>query len=152
MKNEMYMLDTNHCSLLMEGNATAQEKIRQNAGVSVATCIFVAAELLYMAYNSQKQETNLMRVQSFLSAIQIYNVDQRTAEIYAQLKAGLIAHFGPKEKVKRRRFTPAQLGLGENDLWIAAIVLQHDLTLVLADSDFLRLQAVRPLRLENWLG
>jgi len=49
MKSEMFLLDTNHCSLLMEGNAGLQEKMRQNAGALVATCIFVEAELLYMA-------------------------------------------------------------------------------------------------------
>lgn len=146
----MYLLDTNHCSLLMEGNAVLQEKMRQNAGVLVATCIFVEAELLFMAYNSQQREANLVRVQTFLNAIRVYGVDQQTAHYYARLKADFMALYGPKEKSKRRRTKIEQLGVGENDLWIAAIALRHGLTVVSIDSDFPRLQTVEPFPLEDW--
>ena len=44
-----------------------------------------------------------------------------------------------------------QLGIGENDLWIAAVALQHQLTLVTTDQDFQRIQAVQPFDLESWL-
>lgn len=146
----MYLLDTNHCSLLIEGNAGLQEKMRQNAGAFVATCIFVEAELLFMAYNSQQQEANLVRVQAFLNAIRVYGADQQTARFYASLKADFLARYGPKEKSKRRRTRIEQLGVGENDLWIAAIALRHGLTVVSIDSDFLRLQSVTPFLLEDW--
>ncbi|XZO00113.1 MAG: PIN domain-containing protein [Microcoleus sp.] len=37
------------------------------------------------------------------------------------------------------------------DLWIAAVAIQHQSTLVTADRDFQRIQAVQPLELESWI-
>lgn len=59
--------------------------------------------------------------------------------------------FGPKEKTKRRKTKITELGFDENDLWIAAIALQHNLTIVSADSDFQRIQQARALSVECWL-
>jgi tRNA(fMet)-specific endonuclease VapC len=43
-----------------------------------------------------------------------------------------------------------KLGFKENDLWIAAIAKQHDLTVVFADSDFRRIRLVEDLKIESW--
>jgi len=147
----VYLLDTNHCSSIIQGDAAV---IRRAADVvaQMATCVIVQGELLFMAYNSEKMDTNLARVQIFLEDIRIYFIDQETADIYGQFKAEIIEHFGPKEKSKRRRTRIENLGIGENDLWIAAIALRNRLTIVSADSDFQRMAEVRELALESWLS
>jgi tRNA(fMet)-specific endonuclease VapC len=62
----------------------------------------------------------------------------------------LFDRYAPKDRASRRRTTITQLGIGENDLWIAAVALQHQLTLVTTDQDFQRIQSVQPFDLESW--
>jgi tRNA(fMet)-specific endonuclease VapC len=81
----------------------------------------------------------------------MYHIDPETANIYGQLKASIFNQFAPKEKNKRRKTKITDLGFGENDLWIAAIAIQHNLIIVSADSDFERIQQVKTLSVESWL-
>jgi tRNA(fMet)-specific endonuclease VapC len=104
-----------------------------------------------MAERSRARENNLALVQRFLQGIYIYNVDEATATLYGQLKASLFNQFAPKEKSKRRKTKMTHLGFDENDLWIAAIALANNLTVVSADSDFQRIQQVKTLSLESWI-
>jgi tRNA(fMet)-specific endonuclease VapC len=78
-------------------------------------------------------------------------VDETTATLYGQLKASLFNQFAPKEKSKRRKTKMTHLGFDENDLWISAIALQQNLTVVSADSDFQRIRTVKALSVESWL-
>lgn len=105
---------------------------------------------MFMAQNSEQRERNLARVQMFLQDIRLYFMDEETADIYGQFKAEIIARFGPKEKSRRRRTRIEELGVHENDLWIASTALRHGLTVASSDSDFPRMLQVRAIPLENW--
>ena len=104
---------------------------------------------MYMMENSAKRETNLARLTEFLEDIRMYCITEDTATIYGQLKAALMRQFGPKEKSKRRTTQITDLGFDENDLWIAAVALQHSLTVISTDSDF---QRIRQLTLPHLQG
>lgn len=147
----MFLLDTNHCSGLLMGNPTLLEQLRTLGDPPLSSCTIVVGELVDMAARSRDRQTNLTRVQQFFSGLHIYLCDPDTAEIYGILKADFFRRYGPKDKKQRRRTTINQLGIGDNDLWIAAIALQHNLILVTADSDFQRLQTLQPLQIESWL-
>lgn len=146
----MYLLDTNHCSLLIQNNPTVSLRMIQVGALRISTCVIVQGELIYMAENSERKANNLAFVGRFLEGIYVYDVDGLTANIYGQLRAALVQRFGPKERSKRRRVRTRDFGIDENDLWIASIALQHNLTLVSADRDFQRLQEVRSLSVETW--
>ncbi|MEH2168126.1 MAG: type II toxin-antitoxin system VapC family toxin [Nostoc sp.] len=146
----MYLIDTNHCSQAILGNVNILSRLAEVENSLVSTCVIVQGELIDMAARSQKQQINLALVRNFLSGIYIYNIDQKTANTYGQLKAALFNQFAPKEKSKRRKTKITDLGFGENDLWIASIALQQNLTIVSADSDFQRIQQVRTLSIESW--
>jgi tRNA(fMet)-specific endonuclease VapC len=139
----MYLLDTNHCSAIILGETNVIRRIREVGESHIFTCVIVQGELRYMMEKSQQKETNIARLIEFLDDIPIYRVDEYTANIYGQLKADLFNRFAPREKNKRRKTKITDLGFGENDLWIAAIALQHNLTIISADSDFQRIQEVK---------
>jgi tRNA(fMet)-specific endonuclease VapC len=117
----VYLLDTNHCSSIIQGNTAVISRVAEVGESLLSTCVIVQGELLFMAYNSERRDDNLARVQIFLEDIRIYLMDNATADIYGQFKAAIIAHFGPKERKKRRQTRIQDLGISDNDLWIAAI-------------------------------
>ena len=105
-----------------------------------------------MAQKSQQKLANATRIESFLRSIRTIPVDETTATIYGRIKASILDKYGPKDRSQLRRATTNQLGFGENDLWIAALYIQHGLTLMTSDSDFLRIHAAEPLSLDSWLS
>lgn len=147
----MYLLDTNHCSYLMEGNPDVASGLRAKGRALTATTSITRGELLYMAYRSERQTENSLRVYSFLRNMRVYPVDEDAADSYGELKAAVMLYYGPKEKSNRRRTQISNLGFSDNDLWIAAIAVRHNLIVVSADADFTRLQEVHSFGLENWL-
>jgi len=75
----MYLLDTNHCSLAIKNQPDILSQLAVLAQTQIATCVIVQAELIYMAENSQRRESNLNRVTEFLKNISIYAIDSVTA-------------------------------------------------------------------------
>ncbi len=147
----MYLLDTNHCSAIILGEPNVIRRVNEVGEDNIFTCVIVQGELTFMMEKSQRKETNLARLAQFLSDIRIYRITEETATIYGQIKAALFNQFAPKEKSKRRKTKVTELGFDENDIWIAAIALQNNLTVVSRDSDFLRIQQVKALSLESWI-
>jgi tRNA(fMet)-specific endonuclease VapC len=147
----MYLLDTNHCSAIILGDLNVIHRVREVGENNIATCVIVQGELTFMMEKSQRQETNLTRLNEFLEDIRIYLITEDTATIYGQIKAALFNQFAPKDKNKRRKTKVTDLGFDENDLWIAAIALQNNLTVISRDTDFLRIQQVRSFSLSSWI-
>jgi tRNA(fMet)-specific endonuclease VapC len=147
----MFLFDTNHCSYAILGNTQILDRLANLGDVSISTCTIVQGELIDMAARSQQRQSNLALIQSFLLGLYIYPIDPTTAEIYGNLKAAVFDRYAPKDKAQRRKTKITQLGIGENDLWIAAVALQHKLTLLTTDRDFFRIQAVQSFDLESWV-
>lgn len=147
----MYLLDTNHCSRIIFGDANIIRRLQEYRGLGVATSVIVQGELLYMVQKSSQRSANLRFVRTFLQTIDLYPISGGVADVYGNLKGEIIEHFGPKDTAKRRKFTVQNLGFSDNDLWIASTALHYKLTVVSGDSDFQRIQQVQALTLESWL-
>lgn len=147
----MYLLDTNVCIRLMSGNTNIQQRITKLKGTTINISVIVAGELLYGAYRSSRITENLNTVYTLLDSVnEIYYVDTETMVIYGRLKAKLVERFGPIDKNKLRNFKIESLGFRDNDLWIASVAIQHNLILVSADTDIIRLNGIEDLVIENW--
>jgi tRNA(fMet)-specific endonuclease VapC len=124
-----YLLDTNIVIAVFNGDALLQRRVLNSP--EVFTSIITLGELHYGACYSQCIEANTVRIEQFATTIRILDCDSETARRYGALKAEL-----------RRQGTP----IPENDLWIAALADQHDLTLITRDPHF----SVVNDRRESW--
>ena len=146
----MYLLDTNHCSRLVEGQPTITKRIEELEDALVGIPAIVRGELMFMAHKSDMKTDNLRLFRDFLADIHIYPIDEGVADIYGWIKGALLDYFGPREKARRRKAKVEKLGFSENDLWIAATAKYHELVIVSADTDFNRMRQAVDLSLERW--
>jgi tRNA(fMet)-specific endonuclease VapC len=146
----MYLLDTNHVSKVLQGHPGVYNRFARVGSENVSIPFVVCGELLYMAHKSERKEQNLQTVHRFLDKIRIIHSDLEACGIYGDLKEAFIRRFGPKQLKKRSAIRLYQIGVDDNDLWIAATAIRHNLTLVSADSDFERIRAVCRFSLETW--
>lgn len=92
----------------------------------------VVGELCYGAKKSIRSTENLERIKNFITNITVLGCDVETAYRYGEVKNKLRLKGKP---------------LPENDMWIAALALQHSLTLVTRDAHF---QEVENLSTVTW--
>ena len=92
----------------------------------------VIGELYYGALNSSRTIANIAAIEKLVADNVILDCDVKTAENYGRVRHQL--------KLKGRP-------IPENDIWIAAVALQYDLTLVTRDQHF---NEVDGLSVESW--
>jgi len=89
----------------------------------------------------------------------LYPIDIHVTRAYGMLKAKLFEKYGPKEnKTKGKRpeqlidpITSKELGIQENDLWIASQAMTRNMVLVTNDKmTNIKMVAGPELRIENW--
>ncbi len=124
------LLDTNIVIALFARDRTVEQQLARSK-VILLPCI-VVGELYFGAYKSTRIAENIARIQEFTAKNRILVCDQDTAHKYGQIKSALKAKETP---------------LPENDMWVAAIALQYELTLVTRDEHF---RAIERIRLEHW--
>jgi tRNA(fMet)-specific endonuclease VapC len=125
-----YLLDTNIVIAVFSGDTLLQRRVANapEAFVSIVTL----GELFYGAYHSQRIDTNVARIEQLEAGITILDCDSETSRHYGMVKAEL-----------RKRGKP----IPENDIWIAALASQHELTLVTRDPHFVE---VKDVPRESW--
>lgn len=144
----MYLLDTTHCLRLFWG--VLEEKLKSFDKIQLSTNVIARGELIYGIHKSERFYENFIKFESFLKDIKVYPVDDDTSNSYGKLKNEIVVAFGPKDKNRLRNFKVDSLGFKENDLWISASAIQHNLILVSADKHIHQLQGINGLKVESW--
>lgn len=125
-----YLLDTSVLVALLRGDDAVSAAIEQ--AVDVYIPVTAVGELYYGALHSGNPARNAARVAALVDAGVVLACDAETALVYGDVKTGL-----------RKRGRP----IPENDVWIAAVAVQHGLVLVSRDEHF---DAVDGLPREAW--
>jgi tRNA(fMet)-specific endonuclease VapC len=128
--NGRYLPDTNVFIRILNQIGGLEE--HRSAGKEVFLCLTVLGELAYGAEKSLRREANLAKIDLLLGMCPVVPHDLATAHWYGKVKAEL-----------KRKGRP----IPENDIWIAATALRHDLILVTLDGHF---QDVPGLKIEVW--
>lgn len=125
-----YLLDTSVVVDALAGDPAIEARLGRADELYLST--ITLGELHYGAAYSTRPEENVTRITSFASTCTSVGIDAATAVQFGALKS---------ELRRAGRLIP------ENDLWIAASAVRHDLVLVARDAHF---AAVRGLVREEW--
>lgn len=130
LQNSNYLLDTNIIISMFAGDRTIQEKVRNSDDVFVSATVI--GELRFGAEKSTKVAENHRRIDLLARQIKTLPCNLETAWWYGVIRDKL-----------RRKGHP----IPDNDIWIAAIAMQHGLTVVTRDSHFEEIDA---LPVQRW--
>jgi tRNA(fMet)-specific endonuclease VapC len=128
--NGKFLLDTNILIALFAADQTVRQHLTQPGEFFVPA--IALGELYYGAVKSTRVEANVKRIDELAASSSVLGCDTQTARHYGRIKNELRAKGRP---------------IPENDIWIAAVAQQRDLTVVSRDVHF---QEVEALSLEVW--
>lgn len=125
-----YLLDTNVLIAFLQGESGVAESV--NAADEIYMSCIAVGELRYGARKSGRMAENLARVEALVSDVVVLGCDVETARQYGDIKSRLHTRGRP---------------IPDNDVWIAATSVQHELVLVTRDARF---RDIPELELATW--
>lgn len=160
-----YLLDTNIVAYWFYANRPEHRSVNQHiqglpAGTPLVISVITLGEIEFgfraaPAVNILSQEAYLEFIERELPMV--LEIRKTTRESYGQLRVRVFEKYAPKNNKNKIRpeqlvdpITGEKLGIDENDLWIAAQALEHNLILVTADKMARIRDVCKDLRVENW--
>ncbi len=119
MSGSNIALDTNEAIAVLNNTGDAGQWIA--AFPVVYLPVPVVGELRFGALNSRRAHENRERVEALVAGCSVLDVNVTTAEVYADV---------------RLRLKQVGKPIPENDVWIAALCVQHGLPLATSDEHF----------------
>ena len=124
------LLDTNIVIALFADDDSVKENLSKAEEIFIPNVVI--GELFYGAHKSARAKENIARIEDLASSSVILGCDTETARMYGEIKNNLRIKGHP---------------IPENDIWIAAIAVQHNLTLVSRDAHF---SEIENLKVVSW--
>ena len=125
-----FLLDTNIVIAIFAKDSIVMDHLAQATEVFVPS--IALGELFYGAHKSNQAHANIARIEEFAADAVILACDVATGREYGRIKNDLRIGGRP---------------IPENDIWIAAIAMQHGLTVVSRDGHF---EKVSNLAMTTW--
>jgi tRNA(fMet)-specific endonuclease VapC len=114
-----FALDTNIVIGIFASDNSILQNLKLNPHIFLPS--IVLGELYYGAMLSKQSKQNVQRIEKFAKNCLMLNCDEYTSLVYGKVKAALKTIGRP---------------IPENDIWIAALVIQHKLKLATRDRHF----------------
>lgn len=130
MTGNKLLIDTNIIVDIFNGNKSFADKVHENKKAYVPA--IVLGELYVGINRVSSPGKHLEKLQNFLTLCDIINVDEDTARIYGNISAKLLKKGKP---------------IPTNDIWIAAVAIQNDFTLITGDKHF---KEIESLKTRSW--
>ncbi len=127
MEIKRVLIDTNIYSELLRGNKFVADLLKKPD--IIAFSVISIAELLSGFKNGDREKENLEELDQFIYSprVVIYDIDSETSEFYAKIYDELKNSGDP---------------IPTNDLWIAALTLQHGTKLFTLDKHFKKVRGL----------
>jgi tRNA(fMet)-specific endonuclease VapC len=122
-------METNQAIAVL--NATGDTAQWMQVFTAIYLPVPVVGELRYGALNSGRPAQNLLSIEQLVSQCQVLDVTVHTAEVYARIRLQL-----------RQKGRP----IPENDVWIAALCIERDLSLATSDDHFTEVDALKVIK------
>ena len=124
------LLDTNIVIAIMRRDPGLRWVLRHDTRYLLPS--IVVGELFYGAYKSSQVSANLHRLSQLTARLPVLPCGAETADHYGQIKMTL-----------QKRGKP----IPQNDIWIAALAKQHQLTLLTRDDHF---RWIEDIKIDSW--
>ena len=128
-----FLVDTNICSAYLKGHESVWNKFMQHSG-GLAISVVTAGELWTWVSRGTASQRSKKAVTEFIGAVDVVELDLKIALRFGELRGQLMDTGTP---------------MPDMDGLIAATALSENLTLV--THNIVDFQAVRNLRIEDWL-
>jgi len=124
--NGKYLLDTNIVIALFAEDTAVQKHLAKAGEIFIP--VIVIGELFFGAFKSGRPRANIVRIENFVAGNTILVCDIGTSGEYGRIKNLLHKNGNP---------------IPENDIWIAALAMEHGLTLVSRDEHFKKIDGLK---------
>ena len=127
MEIKRVLIDTNIYSELLRGNKFVSDLLKKPD--IIAFSVISIAELLSGFKNGDREKVNLEELDQFIYSprVVVYDIDTETSEFYAKIYDELKRSGDP---------------IPTNDLWLAALTLQHGTKLFTMDKHFKKVRGL----------
>ena len=121
-----YLLDTNIVIALFAEDPFVKKHITKAGEIFIPTTVI--GELFFGALKSGRPKANFARIENFAAGNTVLACDIGTSREYGRIR-----------NILHKMGRPIQ----ENDIWIAALALEHGLTLVSRDEHFKKIDELK---------